>query len=43
MLQSNLLCAVIALVTAVTISSAFANGYLTYTHGEITHIEMMKK
>ena len=31
MLKSNLLCAVIALITAVTISSAFARGYLTTT------------
>ena len=31
MLKSNLLCAVIALVTAVTISSAFTHGYLTST------------
>lgn len=31
MLKSNLLCAVIALITAVTISSAFSNGYLTKT------------
>lgn len=28
MLKSNLLCAVIALVAAITISSAFAKGYL---------------
>jgi hypothetical protein len=28
MLKSNLLCAFIALITAVTISSAFAKGYL---------------
>lgn len=28
MLKSNLLCALIALITAVTISSAFAKGYL---------------
>lgn len=31
MLKSNLLCAVIALITAITISSAFARGYLTTT------------
>ncbi|MBC7427751.1 MAG: hypothetical protein H7336_04005 [Bacteriovorax sp.] len=29
MLKSNLLCAFIALITAVTISSAFAHGYLS--------------
>ena len=28
MLKSNLLCALIALLTAVTISSAFAKGYI---------------
>ncbi len=31
MLRSNLLCALIALVTALTISSAFAHGYLVTT------------
>ena len=29
MLKSNLLCAFIALITAVTISSAFAKGYIS--------------
>ena len=29
MLKSNLLCAFIALITAVTISSAFAKGFIT--------------
>lgn len=29
MLKSNLFCALVALITAVTISSAFAKGYLT--------------
>lgn len=33
MLKSNLLCALIALITAVTISSAFAKGYITNHHG----------
>lgn len=32
MLKSNLLCAFIALITAVTISSAFAKGYITSDH-----------
>lgn len=29
MFKSNLFCALVALITAVTISSAFAKGYLT--------------
>ena len=33
MLKSNLLCAFIALITAVTISSAFAKGYITNDGG----------
>lgn len=33
MLKSNLLCAFIALITAVTISSAFAKGYITRDGG----------
>lgn len=33
MLKSNLLCAFIALITAVTISSAFAKGYLSHDGG----------
>ena len=33
MLKSNLLCAFIALVTAVTISSAFAKGHITNEGG----------
>jgi hypothetical protein len=36
MLKSNLLCALIALITAVTISSAFAKGYLMPSEFEIT-------
>ena len=41
MLKSNLLCAFIALITAVTISSAFAKGYLKPTDFEI--VTMTKK
>ena len=33
MLKSNLLCAFIALITAVTISSAFAKGYISKDGG----------
>ena len=35
MLKSNLLCAFIALITAVTISSAFAKGYITHENNII--------
>ncbi len=31
MLKSNLLCAAVAVILALTISSAFANGYLSTT------------
>ncbi|MBC7711882.1 MAG: hypothetical protein H7177_00985 [Rhizobacter sp.] len=31
MLKSNLFCALVAFITALTISSAFAHGYLTST------------
>ena len=42
MLKSNLLCAFIALITAVTISSAFAKGYIT-TDGGIAIMHESKK
>jgi hypothetical protein len=42
MLKSNLLCAFIALITAVTISSAFAKGYITNDDG-ITIVHELKK
>jgi hypothetical protein len=38
MLKSNLLCAIIALITAVTISSAFAKGYLQQADDDISNI-----
>lgn len=42
MLKSNLLCAFIALITAVTISSAFAKGYIT-NDGGITIVQELKE
>lgn len=42
MLKSNLLCALIALITAVTISSAHAFGYLKYSGELITNGQSMK-
>lgn len=42
MLKSNLLCAFIALITAVTISSAFAKGYI-HTDGGITIVKDSKE
>lgn len=43
MLKSNLLCAFIALITAVTISSAFAKGYITTNDGGITIVQELKE
>ena len=42
MLKSNLLCAFIALITAVTISSAFAKGYIINGGGSAI-IEVLNK
>lgn len=42
MLKSNLLCALIALITAVTISSAFAKGYLTTDEDSAITIHLEK-
>lgn len=47
MFKSNLFCALVALITAVTISSAFAKGYLTEKGGialgaKTTVLEMKK-
>lgn len=43
MLKSNLFCALVALITAVTISSAFAKGYLHKDGGIAITVENTKK
>ncbi len=43
MLKSNLFCALVALITAVTISSAFAKGYLTDDGGIVMNDKTIKK
>lgn len=42
MFKSNLFCALVALITAVTISSAFAKGYLSHEGGIVVTNEAIK-
>ncbi len=42
MFKSNLFCALVALITAVTISSAFAKGYLAHDGGIVKTNEAIK-